>query len=216
MTSMLKTLAAKHRTTVTKMARTYKAVIETRTDRAPASRPAASEQAGNRWSPGSVASRYNGRRRRSWPTANPSRPPSTATVRSWYTGFGRATANSASNEPMCRCTRFRSLAELARPGQPQPAWAQLMAQRQRKTLVVCPPCHDTIHARRAAMIGNDHVRFGPEAAGKDPGTPHGHLASGLPVPRIGRRSTVPAAGPRPIAGRAAAPADHRGGWVAVR
>jgi len=33
------------------------------------------------------------------------------------------------------------------------------------------------------MIGNDHVRFGPEAAGKGPPTGQ-HLASGLPERRI--------------------------------
>ena len=33
------------------------------------------------------------------------------------------------------------------------------------------------------MIGNDHVRFGPEAAGKGP-APGRHLASGLPERRI--------------------------------
>jgi hypothetical protein len=31
------------------------------------------------------------------------------------------------------------------------------------------------------MTGNDHVRFGPEAAGKGPAS--GHLADGLPVSR---------------------------------
>ncbi|MFY1633701.1 hypothetical protein ACN27F_10525 [Solwaraspora sp. WMMB335] len=40
----------------------------------------------------------------------------------------------------------RRLADLHRPGQPQPAWAQQMARRRRKTLVVCPSCHDAIHA----------------------------------------------------------------------
>ncbi|MGB6162340.1 MAG: hypothetical protein WBF75_07170 [Pseudonocardiaceae bacterium] len=42
----------------------------------------------------------------------------------------------------------RRLAELDRPGRSQPVWAQLMAKRRRKTLVVCSPCHDTIHARQ--------------------------------------------------------------------
>lgn len=42
------------------------------------------------------------------------------------------------------------LADLIRHGPPQPAWAQLMAQRRRKTLVVCSPCHDTIHAKQPA------------------------------------------------------------------
>ena len=31
------------------------------------------------------------------------------------------------------------LAQLTTPGRPQPAWAQVMAKRRRKTLVVCPP-----------------------------------------------------------------------------
>jgi hypothetical protein len=39
----------------------------------------------------------------------------------------------------------RRLADLNRPGQPQPAWAAQMAQRRRKTLVVCQTCHDAIH-----------------------------------------------------------------------
>jgi hypothetical protein len=42
------------------------------------------------------------------------------------------------------------LADLAPPGPGQPAWARLMAARRRKTLVVCTPCHDQIHAGRPA------------------------------------------------------------------
>jgi len=42
----------------------------------------------------------------------------------------------------------RKLADLGKPGRPQPAWMQLMVKRRRKTLVVCPACHDTIHARQ--------------------------------------------------------------------
>jgi hypothetical protein len=40
------------------------------------------------------------------------------------------------------------LADLARPGHGQPGWARLMAAKRRKSLVVCPPCHDQIHAER--------------------------------------------------------------------
>src|SRR5438045_9758518 len=60
LTSMLKTLAAKHRATVTKMARKYKTVVDTPHDREPASKPVLNERAGNHWSPGSVASTYDG------------------------------------------------------------------------------------------------------------------------------------------------------------
>jgi hypothetical protein len=44
--------------------------------------------------------------------------------------------------------QVRRLADLTMPGRPQPEWAELMARRRRKTLVVCLPCHDTIHPRR--------------------------------------------------------------------
>ena len=32
----------------------------------------------------------------------------------------------------------------------QPAWAALMAKMRRKTLIVCSPCHDWIHANPVA------------------------------------------------------------------
>jgi hypothetical protein len=39
----------------------------------------------------------------------------------------------------------RKLTDLGQPGPSQPAWATLMTKRRRKTLVVCPPCHEAIH-----------------------------------------------------------------------
>jgi len=46
--------------------------------------------------------------------------------------------------------QVRRLADLTRQGQPQPAWAQLMTEMRRKTLLVCPTCHQVIHARPPA------------------------------------------------------------------
>jgi AI2M/AI1M-like HNH endonuclease len=43
-----------------------------------------------------------------------------------------------------------ALARLGKPGPGQPAWAALMARMRRKTLIVCRPCHDWIHANPAA------------------------------------------------------------------
>ena len=44
---------------------------------------------------------------------------------------------------------IRKLADLHRPGRREkPAWMKLMAMRRRKTLVVCRPCHEEIHAGR--------------------------------------------------------------------
>jgi len=39
----------------------------------------------------------------------------------------------------------RRLADLVHPGQPPQPWVQVMAKRRRKTLVVCRDCHDHIH-----------------------------------------------------------------------
>ena len=42
------------------------------------------------------------------------------------------------------------LANLGMTGPGQPAWAALMAKMRRKTLIVCAPCHDRIHASPVA------------------------------------------------------------------
>src|SRR5207253_212639 len=42
------------------------------------------------------------------------------------------------------------LADLGKPEPGQPAWAALMAKIRRKTLIVCAPCHDWIHANPVA------------------------------------------------------------------
>ncbi|WP_394378350.1 hypothetical protein [Saccharopolyspora spinosa] len=38
------------------------------------------------------------------------------------------------------------LTRLGQPGPDQPTRAAVMASKRRKTLVVCRPCHDSIHA----------------------------------------------------------------------
>jgi hypothetical protein len=44
--------------------------------------------------------------------------------------------------------KVRKLSDLSQQGQEQPAWAALMAKMRRKTLMVCPDCHDGIHKER--------------------------------------------------------------------
>jgi hypothetical protein len=44
--------------------------------------------------------------------------------------------------------QIRKLTQLEPAGADQPAWANVMARKRRKTLVVCHPCHDTIHNRQ--------------------------------------------------------------------
>jgi group II intron reverse transcriptase/maturase len=45
---------------------------------------------------------------------------------------------------------IRQLKDLGAPGPLQPQWAKAMARRRRKTLVVCATCHGLIHARQPA------------------------------------------------------------------
>ncbi|MGW2062254.1 hypothetical protein [Streptomyces sp. NBC_01544] len=70
-TSKLKTLASKHRSTVMKMARKYKATIDTPTALENALKSSSSaEVRRRRWLPASAASGSNGSAQRQWPTAS--------------------------------------------------------------------------------------------------------------------------------------------------
>jgi hypothetical protein len=46
--------------------------------------------------------------------------------------------------------QVRKLADLVTPGREQPAWAALMAKMRRKTLIVCPSCHQAIRKGKPA------------------------------------------------------------------
>ena len=58
----------------------------------------------------------------------------------------------------------RNLAALDRFGQSQPLWAQTMAKRRRKSLVVCGDCHDRIHGNPVKSL--TRIAIGEPAAGK--------------------------------------------------
>jgi hypothetical protein len=53
--------------------------------------------------------------------------------------------------------RTARLAVLRKPEQPRPEWAELMAKRQRKTLLVCRICRDAIHTA-GGVIGKSAIR----------------------------------------------------------
>ena len=72
-------------------------------------------------------------------------------------------ARSASNTDNVQVHHVRKLADLDKPGQPQPPWAQAMAKRRRKTLVVCAPCHDHIHAGQPPRHAHGIVTGEPDA-----------------------------------------------------
>ena len=146
--SMLKTLAAKHRSTVATTARKYRAVIAT--PHGPRTRfEARLERPGRK----PLAARFGGiplkRQRKTVTTdrqpAPPARPKEIITrllhgEREWCHTRTRVETHQA-----------RKLADLAsQPGREQPAWAALMAKMRRKTLIVCAPCHQAIHHGKPA------------------------------------------------------------------
>ena len=143
-TSMLKTLACRHRSTVTKMARKYKAVTAT-----PHGPRRCFEARVERDGRKPLAARFGGiplrRQKKAVITdrpQHPARPRQKELVTRLLTGQCEWCQQPAPVETH----QVRKLADLARPGQPQPEWARLMARKRRKTLIVCAPCHTVIHA----------------------------------------------------------------------
>jgi group II intron reverse transcriptase/maturase len=148
-TSMLKTLAARHGSTVTKMARKYKARIDT--PHGPRTCfEATTERAGRK----PLVARFGGiplkRQRKAVLT---DRQPAPATSRKeLITRLRTGRCEWCDQRARVEVHQVRKLADLTRPGRPQPAWAQLMAKMRRKTLVVCPSCHQAIHAAQPAAL----------------------------------------------------------------
>jgi hypothetical protein len=151
-TSMLKTLAAKHRSTVTKMARTHKAVIST--PHGPRTcMEATVERKGRR----PLVTRFGGipLKRQKKAILSDRQPVPATSRRAGNELIKRLRAGRCEfceQRAQVQTHQVRKLADLTQPGRPQPAWAQLMATMRRKTLVVCSSCHDVIHARQPTAI----------------------------------------------------------------
>lgn len=143
-TSLLKTLAGKHRSTVTKMAKKHKTTIDTPDG------PRTCFEAGVRRGGGRkpLVARFGGiplKRQRKAVLTDRKQVPGTTRRKELVTRLlaGRCEACGHTGDVVAH--HVRRLTDLGKPGPSRPAWAELMAQRRRKTLVVCQPCHDTIH-----------------------------------------------------------------------
>ena len=148
-TSLLKTLARKHDSTVTKIARKYAATIQT--PHGPRTCMQAVVERGEGKQP--LVATFGGiplRRQRTAILTD--RVPVRATSRRKEL-IHRLLAGQCEicGEPeKVRVHQIRKLADLDKRGQPQPEWAQIMARRRRKTLVVCEPCYASIHPRKVS------------------------------------------------------------------
>jgi group II intron reverse transcriptase/maturase len=149
LTSMLRTLASKHRSTVTKIAAKHKAKIMT--PHGPRTCFEAVVERGKDSRP--LVARFGGipLKRQKTAVINDQLPKRIAYPRREL--IGRLCANRCE---LCEQTgevqvhHVRALAELNAPD-PTP-WAQAMTRRRRKTLVVCSDCHDHIHGTRPASM----------------------------------------------------------------
>ena len=145
-TSMLKTLAAKHNSSVSKMARKYKAVIETPHGRRTCFQ-ATVERAGRR----PLVATFGGiplKRQKRAVLDDRALAPITTRRKELVFRLQAGRCEMCQQRAQVEVHQVRKLADLTTPGGSQPTWARLMAKRRRKALVVCNACHDTIHDRR--------------------------------------------------------------------
>lgn len=146
-TSLLKTLAHKHKSSVAKMARKYRSTVMT--EHGP--RKCLEVRVQRQDKPALVA-RFGG---------IPLKTNIGATIKDNYLGRTRLGRNELLKRLLanvceaCGSTEnievhhIRKLADLNAKGRAsKPDWVKLMASRRRKTLVVCRQCHDNIHAGR--------------------------------------------------------------------
>ena len=149
-TSLLKTLAAKHRSTVTKMARKYKATVitphgprtcfEARTER-PGRKP--------------LVARFGGipLKRHKRAVLDDCLPaPAPTRRKELVTRLLRGRCEWCQQRGPVQAHQVRKLADLGTPGPAQPGWASLMARMRRKALIVCAACHQRIHDGKPAAI----------------------------------------------------------------
>jgi group II intron reverse transcriptase/maturase len=149
LTSMLKTLAARHDSTVTKMASRHKTAIAT-----PYGPRRCFEARIEREGRKPLVARFGGiplkRQKKAVITDGP-----TTLVTPRRSGsellkrLGHRHCELCGKPGQVQVHQVRKLTVLtAAPGKPQPDWKQLMARMRRKTLIVCGPCHESIHGQR--------------------------------------------------------------------
>jgi group II intron reverse transcriptase/maturase len=148
LTSMLKTLAAKHRSSVTKMAARHKAKIETR-DGLRTCFEARKHREGKK----DLVARFGGiilRQDRRAVIRDPAPAPVPYPRKELITRLRRRECELCETGTTVAVHQVTSLKELGKPGPGQPAWAALMARMRRKTLIVCAACHEHAHANPVA------------------------------------------------------------------
>lgn len=150
-TSLLKTLAGKHKSTVAAMAAKYKATTETA--KGPRKCLRVVVQRGNGKKP--LVAQFGGipLQRKQEAILVDHLPQFFMTNRSELLKRVLAdTCELCGSRKQVEVHHIRKLADLKKPGQREkPEWMKQMAARRRKTLVVCRHCHEAIHAGRSSI-----------------------------------------------------------------
>ena len=148
-TSLLKTLAGKYDSSVSKMARRYKATVQT--PYGPRRCFQVSVERGEGRKP--LVARFGGiplRRQKNTVPVDRDPVPVTVHRRELIDRLLAGRCELCEEKGQVQVHQVRKLADLGQPGQPAtPEWMTVMANRRRKTLVVCGSCHATIHNRRS-------------------------------------------------------------------
>ena len=143
-TSMLKTLAAKHKSTVAKTAARYKA--KAITGHGPRT---CFEARLKRKGKKDLVARFGGiplRQNRRAVIHDPAPARISYPRKELISRLRKRWCELCEHGATVAVHQVAALKELGRSGPGQPAWAALMAKMRRKTLIVCAACHDHIHA----------------------------------------------------------------------
>jgi group II intron reverse transcriptase/maturase len=147
-TSLLKTLAGKHSSSVAKMARKYKATIDTPYGSRVCFQTTVERGEGKK----PLVARFGGiplRRQKKAVLVDRSPVLFTTSGNELIHRLLAGRCEVCGSTERLEVHHIRKLADLNKPGRNEkPAWVQIMVKRRRKTLVTCTGCHDAIHAGR--------------------------------------------------------------------
>jgi group II intron reverse transcriptase/maturase len=147
-TSMLKTLSAKHQSTVTKTAARHKVKIVTLSGLR-----TCFEAREHREGRQDLVARFGGiplKHNKRAVLTEPRPVPVTMPQKELIFRLGKRWCELCEHGATVAVHHVARLAHLGQPGPGQPAWAALMTRKRRKTLIVCQPCHEAIHASPVA------------------------------------------------------------------
>jgi Type II intron maturase len=146
-TSMLKTLAAKHKSTVSKVAAKHRAVVPT-----PHGMRTCFQARVDRDGKQPLVARFGGiplvRNKDATLIDRVPDRPVTYPIKELTVRLHKGRCELCQQQGKVQVHQIRKLAQLNQPGAEQPVWASVMVRKRRKTLVVCHPCHEAIHTRR--------------------------------------------------------------------